>query len=256
MEIAPISEPWGPYPFKPVCQVQWDQTVTEAVDKIAEDNPYLSYKPGDEVSALEFINWINGAYGQDIRPKLFDNITKSYVLFDTGAMKSCVPKLPSDKINKNFTLRTANGQPMPTYGYRQLSIRIGRKNYDIQAVITDVKQNIIGMDFIHTHKLGFEFFDDLFLVDKKAQIKQKLKFTTVLHNSLPTVKEEFRINRETEKSLFELTCMQQLTEIDEQKQDISAKEMEKLEEIPEFYRNLIKKLDILTPTIKLSRNIP
>ena len=95
--------PWGQYPHKPICQELWDKSVADSLDLIATDNPYLSYNSGDEISALEFVNWINGAYGQDCRPKIWDNITKSYILFDTGAMKCCVPKQPSDKVVKNTT---------------------------------------------------------------------------------------------------------------------------------------------------------
>ena len=75
---------------------------------IAEINPYVQHKqPGEEISALEAINWIKGWFGQvDFRPKLFDNVTKTYTLCDTRAMISCIPKSPEDKIDHNTTLRT------------------------------------------------------------------------------------------------------------------------------------------------------
>ena len=113
-----------------------------------------------EVSALEYINWIKGQCSQDIRPKFFDSVTRTYMLLDTGAMLSCVAKQKGDKIDKNLTLRTADGKPMHTYGTREINIRLGRKSYTIKAIITDVKQTIIGMDLINHYKLGFEWFDE------------------------------------------------------------------------------------------------
>ena len=185
---APISEnQWNQYPFKPVCQQQWDQQISEIMSQIAEDNPYRNILIGDEISASEFINWIKGSYGQDCRPKLYDNITKSYILWDTGAMTCCIPKSAGDKINKKVRLRTADGKPMNTYGTKEFSIRLGRKTYTIEAIVTDVKQPIIGMDLIAKYKLGFEWLlDDLYVIDKKAGIRQKLKFVTIANNSLPT----------------------------------------------------------------------
>ena len=103
---AEISEDkWGQYPFKPVCQVQWDSQLKSVLDGIAEDNPYSSIiQIGDEISALEYVNWIKGSFGQDCRPKLYDNITKSYMLWDTGAMTSCLPRQKGDKIDKKSSI--------------------------------------------------------------------------------------------------------------------------------------------------------
>ena len=132
---------------------------------VSEENP--KYEDYEEISALEFINWIKGTNGQDCRPKIFDNITKKYLMFDTGAMSSCLPKQEGDKINRNLVLKTADGKPMNTYGYRPLTVRIGRKEYQIQAVVTDVKQPIIGMDLIKFYKLGFDWDgDEMFVVDR------------------------------------------------------------------------------------------
>ena len=56
---ASISEVWGPYPFKPKCQVDWDTSISEISSQVADINPYFKHKkPGEEISALEAVNWI------------------------------------------------------------------------------------------------------------------------------------------------------------------------------------------------------
>ena len=79
---ASISEIWGQYPFKPKCQVDWDIQVKSAAENIAGINPYIPHKqPNEEIDAVEAVNWIKGQFGQvDFRPKLFDNVTKTYIL--------------------------------------------------------------------------------------------------------------------------------------------------------------------------------
>ena len=174
---AIISEvTWNQYPFKPKCQTDWENEVTNAINSIASDNPYLNDNIGDEIDAITAVNWINGAYGQDCRPKLYDSMTKAYYLLDTGAMTSCLPKQEGDKLNPTAILKTADGKSMPTYGTKKLDIQIGRKAYSVEATITNVTQPIIGMDFISKYRLGFRWIDDdLYITDRKAQIKQKLK---------------------------------------------------------------------------------
>ena len=112
-----ISEPWGAFPFKPVCQIDWDQKIQSALQDSVEINPFIQHKqPGEEISALEAINWIKGQFGQvDFRPKLFDNVTKSHILCDTGAMLTCIPKEDGDVVDPSTTLKTADGKPMKTY---------------------------------------------------------------------------------------------------------------------------------------------
>ena len=63
-------------------------------------------------------------------------------------MVSCVPKSPDDKLDRNTTLRTADGRPMQTYGKKKVTVQLGRKAYTIEAIVTDVSQRILGMDFL------------------------------------------------------------------------------------------------------------
>ena len=145
-------------------------------------------KPGQQISAIEAINW-SVKNNIDCRPKIFDNKTKNYYLLDTGAMTSCLPKQPEDQLDPFTSLKAANGKKMPTYGTREIEIRLGRKTYVIQAKITDVSQPILGMDLISKYRLGFTWIDDdLFITDNKANIKRKLQFTTIHQDNLPSPK--------------------------------------------------------------------
>ena len=203
------------------------------------------FKVGQDVSAIEYINWVNSNQ-IDCRPKIFDTKSKSYMLVDTGAMSSCVPKQKNDVLNKNLTLRTADGKPMHTYGTRALSIKMGRKEYLIQAIITDVKQTILGMDLINTYKLGFEWFEnDFYLIDKKAAIKKKLEFVTIKQNSLPAQFVEAQTDPEITK--FEIACIKRLAESDNKK----PSDEEVLKKVPQNYRKLIQEYDILKPNYKV-----
>ena len=237
-------------------QARWYQNYT-VPDKYVNPNETKGPKTkiGDDISALEYVNWVKHN-GQDCRPKLFDNITKSYILFDTGAMICCVPKQKDDKIDEQCTLRTADGKPMSTYGSRPLDIRLGRKTYSIDAKITDVKQPIVGMDFIAKYRLNFEWDDqdNLHIVDKRACTKQKLKFVTIAQHSLPVIKQTVSSSKANDQILFEMACIKKLEEISrENTGDITTSEKvlnSWLEKVPKNYQELIKKYDILQPNFK------
>ena len=62
-------------------------------------------------------------------------------------MISCIPKSPEDKIDHNTTLRTADEKPMRTYGTKKITVQLGRKAYSVEAMITDITQRIVGMEF-------------------------------------------------------------------------------------------------------------
>ena len=118
---------WSYYTKKPVSQIEFEQKVSENVSLIAEDNPYLNVKEG-EVSAIEAIGHKSGSYGLDIRPKIFDGISKSWTLLDSGSCVSCIPKEANDVIDPKLKLRSVNGSAISTYGSKNIAIRIGRKN--------------------------------------------------------------------------------------------------------------------------------
>ena len=84
------------------------------INKTQESVPVI--KPGSIVSSIEAVNHNPGEYGVDIRPKVYDNVTKSYVLLDSGSCVSCHPAKPGDIIDPSFKLKSVNGGQIDTYG--------------------------------------------------------------------------------------------------------------------------------------------
>ena len=207
---------WSCYTSKPHCQVQFEQAVSQAVESIAEDNPYLKVEPG-EIAAISALNHKPGAYGLDIRPKVFDNKQKVWTLLDSGSCVSCIPKAPNDKIDPNLRLRAVNGSSIATFGTETISIRLGRKEYDIEAVKVDIPQRILGWDFFKKHSLGFEWseFGDLYITDKKADTKSILKCFKMPADSVQSVEMDyyeephFQIPS-NEQIQFEVNCMKSI----------------------------------------------
>ena len=81
-----------------------------------------------------------------------DKTSKTNFLIDTGA---CISLIPAKKFaHKNSIpddpyLQAANGTPIKTFGERFLKINIGlRRDFIFPFVIADVKNAIIGADFL------------------------------------------------------------------------------------------------------------
>ena len=69
---------------------------------------------------------------------------------------------------------------MKTYGFRKVPVKIGRKTYEIEAVIVDIDQEILGMDFLNKFKLGLDWEGgEYHIYDRQAQIKKSLTFVAV-----------------------------------------------------------------------------
>ena len=160
-------------------QSAWNLKVQQELFPVAADDPYLvdGFKAGGEVSALVASSQSPGSRGLDCRPKFFDGITTTWKLCDTGSMITVVRKSQDDKIDKNKKLQAVNGSSITCYGQKDIEIKIGRKSYKIKAVIADISQDIIGWDFFRKHKLSLKWgdFGDLYIYDKKANIKKALK---------------------------------------------------------------------------------
>ena len=126
----------------------------------------------------------------DLRPRLVDLSTGECRLLDSGAQISTVKKGPEDKIDTSINLVAVNGSRIHTYGTRNLEVKINRKKYSIPAIVCDVKQDILGADFINKYKLGLEWDDfdqsELFIVDKRAQIRHPIKIVTVPSDTIRT----------------------------------------------------------------------
>ena len=98
-------------------------------------------------------------------------------------MITATKKLPEDKVDDTINLIAVNGSRIKTYGNREIKVKIGRKAYTMPAIICDIDQDILGMDFLSKYKLGFEWDgidqSELYLVDKKADIRKLLQTVTV-----------------------------------------------------------------------------
>ena len=120
-------------------------------------NVYESDLPvGMIVPTVDAVGWSAGYRNVDVRPRLVDKATGQARLIDSGAQITATRKLPGDEIDNSVRLVAVNGSKIHTYGVRNIEVKIGRKSYDIQAIICDIEQDILGMDFINKFKLGFE----------------------------------------------------------------------------------------------------
>ena len=137
---------------------------------------------GSIVPSVEALHWTQKS-DCDIRPRLVDKSTGQARLIDSGSMISVTTRRPEDKVDQSIRLIAVNGSQIEAYGVRNIEYKINRKAYKMPAVVCDVKQDILGMDFIDKFKIGFEWDDydqtEYFLVDKKADIKAKLQIVTV-----------------------------------------------------------------------------
>ena len=171
--------------------------------KYSLDNGYLNQPSVEAVSED-----VEG----DFRPKIFDNIEKTWTLCDSGSVVSCIPKKPGDTMDPSIKLRSVNGGIIPTFGSKEIAVRIGRKEYKILAIKADIPQRILGWDFFRKYRIGLEWgpFGDLYMIDKKAKIKSLIKFEKpddLEINSVDTYEEPV-IREPSSKSVhFQTECM-------------------------------------------------
>ena len=219
LEQCPLTaeNTWSFYPTKPICQSQFEANISDAISQVAEDNPFLTVTEG-EIAAIDAIKFRPGSYGLDIRPKVFDNKSKTWTLLDSGSCVSIIPRKPTDVIDPSYRLRSVNGSPIHTFGSEVISVRIGRKSYDIEAIKVDIPQRILGWDFFKKHRLGFEWgeFGDLLLTDRKAGITSVLKCFKMPTKDVESLQfedqyEEPYIKQPSpEQTFFEINCMKDL----------------------------------------------
>ena len=250
---SPNSEPWGIHPTKPLSQVAFERLVVAAVSPIAGDNGFLPDPPA-EISAAEAIVWPDGHRGHDARPKLFDKVSNSWRLMDTGASVSVVPPEEGDKVDSTTLLEAIDGSKIKTYGKKKIFIRLGRKTYTQVCYIADVKESVLGWDFIATNRLNFLWneWGDLFLQDSKNKAKTLLKHVTLPHKFVPRTSSVSNTSSPLATSAsdgispdhpaaqaFFLSCIKELK--DESKTPLDA--------IDKKYADLIKKYpQLLTPS--------
>ena len=223
---------------------------------------------GEVVRAIDAVNW-SSANNVDVRPRLLDKSTGELRLIDSSAQISAAKRLPGDKEDETVRLVAVNGSKIKTFGTRIINLKINRKSYQIPAVICDIGQDILGMDFIKKYRLGLEWdeFDqsELYLVDKKANIKTSLQIITVdkhlqrAHHveSIAGAGSELAVEPTSPFStqvnnrqvLFELACMNKLNknEESEAKTDKTVEEQLSLHS-PEYVELIKARPQLLHPT--------
>lgn len=90
------------------------------------------------------------------RLTLSDNKTGIPYLIDTGADVSVIPRsfVEQPVSNSHFKLHAANNTVIDTYGQKLVCVDIGlRRPFYWNFIIVDVRQTIIGADFLHYYQL-------------------------------------------------------------------------------------------------------
>ena len=94
-----------------------------------------------------------------------DELTGELWLVDSGAVVSILPPTTQQRrIGPNGTkLSAANGSPIPIYGSVSKTLKIGDQTFDFVFTVADVRQRIIGADFLAAHYLAPNIRDALLL---------------------------------------------------------------------------------------------
>ena len=82
---------------------------------------------GEVIPSVDAVGWSDKGYNVDIRPRLVDSSTGEARLLDSGAQLSATKKGPTDKLDESVRLVAVNGSRIPTYGTKDITIKIHRK---------------------------------------------------------------------------------------------------------------------------------
>ena len=74
-------------------------------------------------------------------------------LIDTGAAVTIWPKSRTDTVSNEVHLAAANGTRINTYGRKTMRLKLGQQNFVWEVIIADVKQPLIGADFLRENQL-------------------------------------------------------------------------------------------------------
>ena len=117
-----------------------------AMEVAAEVDPFASDLPvGVEIPAIDAVGWFRGHRNVDIRPRVVDTSTGQSRLLDSGAQLSATCRREGDKPDESVNLIAVNGSKIKTYGVRKIEFNIGRKRYCTDAVVCDIKEDILGL---------------------------------------------------------------------------------------------------------------
>ena len=84
-----------------------------------------------------------------------DEISGKNFLVDSGADVSLIPASTDDYRSgrRGPPLTAANGSPIRSYGVRTLFLHLREHKYRWQFIVADVRQHILGADFLRNHGL-------------------------------------------------------------------------------------------------------
>ena len=104
---------------------------------------------------------------------VLERSSHQHFLVDTGAEVSVLPPTKHDRQHRQtaFTLQAANNTQIQTYGSRSLTLNLGlQRPYRWIFVIADVKQPILGADFLEHHGLLVDIRHKT-LIDTNTQLQ-------------------------------------------------------------------------------------
>ena len=104
------------------------------------------------MSAVEALKWKDHP-DVDIRPHLFDKDLGCHLLIDSGSQVTACPPDPGDKPLKDIYLKAVNGTKIKCFGYKELVVKINRKQYRYKAYKAQVDSPVLGWDFVRHHRL-------------------------------------------------------------------------------------------------------
>ena len=97
------------------------------------------------------VNGVNTVAGQQgFLLHVTDRIKGQKWLVDGGAVVSIIPPTASDKVRgpNGIGLKAANGTHIKCYGTATHTLKIGQQSFTYDFTVADVKQRIIGSDFL------------------------------------------------------------------------------------------------------------
>ena len=133
-----------------------------------------------QLSAAEALNYTSEEV--DFRPHLYDKAKDDWYLVDSGSQVTAWPPDPGDKEDPRLRLKAVNNSRMKCYGFKDIVVKIGRKEYRFKAIKSEVDSPVLGWDFMWKHKLDIVWneFGDNCIRDKVAKITTVLPFKPVL----------------------------------------------------------------------------
>ena len=125
---------------------------------------------------------------------IFDTISGTHFLVDTGAEVSIVPPTTAEvKEPQNRNLIAANGSPIKSFGTCQMQLLFGKQKYQWLFHVADVHKSILGADFLRSNNLLVDLTNRrLIRLDTFEILRGTLSNQTSLHISVLVSADRFR----------------------------------------------------------------